>query len=81
MYTLQDLYDWREATAEISGTDLHYLFQDLVGDLSPSGRIVLDIERLRELAETNVDAASATAALEQPAGHWASLPNYFDRER
>jgi hypothetical protein len=38
MITAQDLYDRREEYAEISGTDLHELFQTLTGDPSPDGR-------------------------------------------
>ena len=40
----QDLYDLREATGFISGTDLHDLFRELCdGEPSPSGKIPVEI--------------------------------------
>lgn len=50
MITAQDLYDWREATAAISGTDLHRLFQDILGDPSPAGRRPIGLADIAELA-------------------------------
>jgi len=50
----QDLYDWRERTAAISGSDLHDLFRALCnGEPSPRGATVIDGERLRVVAACN----------------------------
>lgn len=46
----QQLYNWREQTNEISGTELHMLFQELIGNPSPAGRTPIDIARLETIA-------------------------------
>jgi hypothetical protein len=38
MITAQDLYDRRDETGEISGNDLHEIFEAICGDPSPAGR-------------------------------------------
>lgn len=48
--TAQDLYDRREEWGEISGTDLHELFQAVCGDPSPSGRTRIDVGALAAYA-------------------------------
>jgi hypothetical protein len=58
-HTCQDAYDWREATAAISGMDLHELFYELVGDMSPSGRVTLPMDKLAELASGGYQDAQA----------------------
>jgi hypothetical protein len=35
--TTQNLYDWREETEAISGTDLQRLFERICGEPSPAG--------------------------------------------
>lgn len=63
-FTAQKLYDWREETAAISGSDLHTLFHELVGDPSPAGRTPISLEKLIALAESGYeDARVALAAL------------------
>ena len=49
MMTCQFLYDLRTVTGFISGSDLHELFQKLVGDPSPSGRVEIDLGKAEEL--------------------------------
>lgn len=50
--TAQDLYDWRERTGAISGTDLHNLFRTLLdGEPSPPGRTILYVEEIQALAD------------------------------
>ena len=62
--TAQQLYDWRDETGAISGTDLHMLFQELIGDPSPSGHVAIPIAALVALAERgNEDAAAALVAV------------------
>jgi len=52
--TAQNMYDWRERTAAISGSDLHDLFRALCdGEPSPRGATVIDGERLRVVASGN----------------------------
>ena len=46
MLTAQDLYERREEYGEISGIDLHELFQVVCGDPSPAGRTPIDIDSL-----------------------------------
>ena len=46
----QQLYNWREQTGEISGSDLALLFQELTGDPSPAGRTPIDITRLETIS-------------------------------
>lgn len=50
MITAQDLYDRRDEYAEISGNDLHELFQILTGDPSPAGRTRIDATKLAAYA-------------------------------
>lgn len=42
--TAQFLYDLRELTGFISGTDLHQLFTKLVGDPAPKGRTPINLQ-------------------------------------
>ena len=39
----QDMYDIREASGICSGTDLHDLFREVLGEPSPSGKKVVDL--------------------------------------
>lgn len=51
----QDLYDLREATGFVSGTDLHDAFTELVGEPSPKGKTLVTIPNehwLRSAAAT-----------------------------
>ena len=58
--TAQQLYDWRETTSAISGTDLHMLFQELTGDPSPAGDTPIPMAALALLAEAgDTDAEAA----------------------
>ena len=47
----QQLYNWREQTQEISGTELAQLFQELTGEPSPSGRTKIDMDAVAAIAE------------------------------
>lgn len=42
----QVLYDTRENTAQISGSDLHILFYAICGEPSPAGRTEIDVNML-----------------------------------
>ena len=58
--TAQQLYDWRDETGAISGTDLHMLFQELIGDPSPAGNTPILMADLAQLAEGgDMDAEAA----------------------
>jgi len=48
MITAQQLYDRREQFGEISGTDLHEIFQAVCGDPSPAGRTPIDLAALED---------------------------------
>lgn len=62
--TAQKLYDWREETAVISGTELAQLFQELTGEPSPVGRTPISLSKLIDLAADGYDDARlALAAL------------------
>ena len=52
----QQLYNWREQTQEISGTELAQLFQELTGAPSPAGRTPIDIARMERIAAENTGA-------------------------
>ncbi len=41
--TAQDLYDLRAATGFISGADLHSAFDELVGEMSPPGKVAVEV--------------------------------------
>lgn len=41
--TAQDLYDLREATGFVSGTDLQAAFTELVGEPSPKGKTPITV--------------------------------------
>lgn len=71
MITAQDLYDRREEYGEISGNDLHDLFQALTGDPSPTGRTSIDASRL--------DAYAAGCRAGQNAEHIARFCEAFTR--
>jgi hypothetical protein len=59
----QDLYDWRERTAEISGSDLHELFRELLdGEPSPEGARPISVKKLGELARNHGDTVVGAAA-------------------
>lgn len=47
----QDLYDRRDIYGEISGSDLHDLFNALIGDPSPAGRTPIDPAALAAYAD------------------------------
>lgn len=49
----QELYDCRERYADIDGTDLHWLFEQLSGDPSPAGRTPIDAAALRRIGDEN----------------------------
>lgn len=52
----QVLYDLREKTAQISGTDLHDLFRSVLdGDPSPVGRTPISVDALIDLTQTTSD--------------------------
>jgi len=52
----QTLYDVREEDAQIDGSELHRLFEELTGDPSPSGRTLIDPATLRaQIGEWNAD--------------------------
>mgnify|MGYP000859624637 CR=1 FL=1 len=61
--TAQALYDWRDRTGAISGTELHQLFQTLTGDPSPRGRTPIFLAALAMLAATDADADAAYQAM------------------
>lgn len=54
MFFAQNLYDLRECTGFVSGTDLHSVFRDLLGEPSPSGKGKISWQSLKALpvAET-----------------------------
>lgn len=53
--TAQMLYDVREAHGDIDGNDLHWLFEQLTGDPSPSGRTPIDPVALGWIGEENAE--------------------------
>lgn len=52
---LQALYDLRETTGFVSGTDLHDIFSRLNGDPSPSGMQPLDLEDLKRVSPESAE--------------------------
>ncbi len=58
MHTInaQLLYDLREQVMPISGTELHEIFNALLGDPSPSGKTIIEVRALEELGRTNGNA-------------------------
>lgn len=67
--TAQFLYDLRTFTGFISGTELHDLFRQLLGNPSPSGRVNLTLKEamrlspaLKQLLNTSLRQIAAQAA-------------------
>lgn len=58
----QDLYDWREEFAQISGSELHEVFRSVCGEPSPAGRTEIDPQALREYAESQRNLYAAHKA-------------------
>ena len=49
MLNCQILYDLREVSGFVSGSDLHAIFSELVGNAAPSGRTVFDSSKARQV--------------------------------
>ena len=58
------LYDWRENTMIISGSELAMLFAEVIGDAAPAGDVRIDLDKLEEIADWDSRMGDwATAAL------------------
>jgi hypothetical protein len=55
MMMCQVLYNLRNATAWVSGNDLHELFYSLVGDPSPAGKTEFALAKLKEIDQEAFD--------------------------
>ena len=49
----QKLYDWREKYGLLSGSELHLFFAAVCGFLTPSGNDLIEIEKIKILANGN----------------------------
>ena len=58
----QLIYDWRAATGFVSGSDLHEIFNDLLGKPSPSG---YETVKLSKISQNCILFRQATEAVDQ----------------